>query len=60
MMDYNDVDDYYNANDYPHRPRQEALSFMPPRFLRSSRPRIIDECCNKPCYITELQSYCAN
>lgn len=49
----------YNTIDYPlFRSKQEAISFMPPRVLRS-RSKITDECCDKPCYLSELRSYCA-
>lgn len=60
VWDNKDVEDY-NAIDYPYayQPKQEAMSFLPLRLLRSPRGRIIDECCNKPCLLTELQSYCA-
>lgn len=61
IWDYKDLEDFnaFNVIDYPNRSKQEAMSFMPLRFLRSPKSRIIDECCHKPCYITELQSYCA-
>lgn len=59
MWDYKDLEDY-NSIDYPYRSKQEALSFMPSRSVRSTRPKIIDECCYKPCFISELRSYCSN
>lgn len=57
IWDYKDLEDY-NAIDYPYRSKRGTMSFIPSRFLRS-KSRIIDECCLKPCHISELQSYCA-
>jgi len=57
--DYKDLEDY-NAIDYPYQSRQEVMSFMPTRILRSSKRTIIDECCRRPCLISELKGYCAN
>nr|QFO38038.1 insulin-like peptide 1 [Acyrthosiphon pisum] len=59
VWDYKDLEDY-NAIDYPYQPRQDSMSFMPTRILRSSKRTIIDECCRRPCLISELKSYCAN
>ncbi|XP_025404763.1 bombyxin A-3 homolog [Sipha flava] len=59
IWDYNDLEDY-NAIDYPYRSKQDAMTFMPTRLLRGGKSRIIDECCRKPCYLSELQGYCAN
>ncbi|XP_027838558.1 LIRP [Aphis gossypii] len=59
VLDYKDLEDY-NAIDYPYQSRQEAMLFMPTRIVRSSKRTIIDECCRRPCLISELKSYCAN
>ncbi|KAE9526818.1 hypothetical protein AGLY_013466 [Aphis glycines] len=54
VLDYKDLEDY-NAIDYPYQPRQEAMLFMPTRIVRSSKRTIIDECCRRPCLISELK-----
>ncbi|XP_026819766.1 insulin-like [Rhopalosiphum maidis] len=58
VWDYKDLEDY-NAIDYPYQPKKEAMPFMPPRFQRAIKRSIIDECCHRPCYISELRTYCA-
>lgn len=50
----------YNSIDYPYEFKQAAWSFMPLRLQRSSKSSIIQECCFKPCYMSELKGYCAN
>ncbi|XP_003240930.1 bombyxin C-2-like [Acyrthosiphon pisum] len=59
VWDYKDLEDY-NAIDYPYLPKKEAMSFMPSRLLRSFKRSIIDECCNRPCYLSELKTYCGS
>jgi len=45
--------------DYPYyRSTRDAMSFMPPSLLRSKK-KITDECCEKPCHVSELRGYCA-
>ncbi|CAI6355469.1 unnamed protein product [Macrosiphum euphorbiae] len=58
LWDYKDLEDY-NAIDLPYL-KKEEMSFMPSRFRRSVKRSIIDECCRRPCYLSELKSYCAN
>jgi len=59
IWDYKDLENYNAIDYYPYQPKQEAvMSFIPTRLLRSPKARIIDECCYKPCYLSELQSYC--
>ncbi|XP_060859204.1 LOW QUALITY PROTEIN: bombyxin E-1-like [Metopolophium dirhodum] len=59
VWDYKDLEDY-NAIDYPYLPKKEAISFMPSRLLRSFKRSIIDECCDRPCYLSELKTYCGS
>jgi len=58
VWDYKDLEDY-NAIDYPYL-KKEEMSFMPSRFRRSIKRSIIDECCRRPCYLSELKTYCAS
>ncbi|XP_050536529.1 insulin-like [Daktulosphaira vitifoliae] len=61
FWDYKELEDY-NAIDYPFRSKREAMSFMPlSRSLRAAKKsKIIEECCYKPCWISELKGYCQN
>ncbi|KAL5239320.1 hypothetical protein ACI65C_006730 [Semiaphis heraclei] len=62
VLDYKDLEDY-NTIDYIYQylPKKESMSFIPSRFLRSPVKRnIIGECCDRPCYLSELQTYCGN
>ncbi|XP_074100144.1 insulin-like peptide 2 isoform X1 [Cotesia typhae] len=56
-----EMDDYPYAYDYPLRSRASANAMMGrfggARFRRQSRG-VHDECCVKPCSISELMSYC--
>lgn len=59
IMDYKDLDEY-NSIDYPFRSERDVKSFIPARSLRvPKKAKIIEECCLKPCFISELQTYCA-
>ncbi|XP_025196181.1 LIRP-like [Melanaphis sacchari] len=53
LEDYNDID-------YPYQTSQEGMLFMPTRMVRSTKRTIIDECCRRPCLLSELKGYCAN
>lgn len=58
IPDYRDSDDYIEVIDYPLRFKRETKSFIPLSIRSSSKPKIVDECCKKPCYLSELRSYC--
>lgn len=42
---------------YPVKSRMSAYSMVPRRFRRQAG--IVEECCDKPCFLNELRSYCA-
>ncbi|XP_011300351.1 LIRP isoform X2 [Fopius arisanus] len=58
-----EMDDYPYAYDYPFRTRASANAMMGRfggvRFRRQSRG-VHDECCVKPCSMSELMSYCGH
>ncbi|KAL5238696.1 hypothetical protein ACI65C_006106 [Semiaphis heraclei] len=41
-------------------PKIETTSSKPSRSIRSVKRSIIDECCRRPCYLSELTDYCGN
>lgn len=54
----NELEDI-NTFDYPYyQSKQEVMPYMPPSLLRSKKG-ITDECCDKPCGVSELRTYCA-
>lgn len=48
-----------DAMDYPYKSNENLIAFIPSRLTRSSVTKIVDECCRKPCDISELLGYCA-
>ncbi|XP_050521226.1 insulin-like isoform X2 [Daktulosphaira vitifoliae] len=57
--EFKEPEDY---SEFPLRSKRDAMSFIP--FSRSLRKvkeeNIVGECCAKPCYISEIKSYCAD
>lgn len=49
---------YKDLEENSIRPKIEAMSIIPSRSQRGFK--IIEECCYKPCYLSELQAYCGN
>ncbi|CAH1105979.1 unnamed protein product [Psylliodes chrysocephalus] len=53
-----DVDDKYDTETYyPFLQKSSGLSLLPNKVRRTTG--IVNECCDKPCLIAEIQSYCA-
>ncbi|XP_050435788.1 LIRP-like [Adelges cooleyi] len=59
MWDYKELEDY-NEIYYPFRSKRDAMSFITYKQPTSKNNKIIEECCIKPCDMSEIKSYCQN